>query len=257
MNRMSRRLPDPPLATRRARLGGVLKRMPVLGREEGQAEAALGQGKVLDNHVLTFELQKGEAAYVRRSSMIFASGPFAMTTERIAKRGLPLLGLFSGQNLWANRFEAEGLVKVVAGRDYHGTVIGLPVTPDAPVWLQPSLYLGHKGALSFVTRRVARREFWTLTEVAGEGTVWIKAPGRSFRERLGDEPVIVDTNYVAAVRGTFSAHGKVFTGGQYLKSGEAENVKLSGSGDVIIQTEVPLTAQASGGILGTILDIFV
>ncbi|GGY43257.1 AIM24 family protein [Parvularcula lutaonensis] len=254
---MTRRLPELPLAARRARLGEALKRLPVLGREEGQAEVALRQDQVLDNHVLTFDLEKGETAYARRSSLMFASGDFHMTTERIAKRGLPLLGLFSGQNLWANRFEARGLVKIIAGRDFHGTVIGLPVSGEEPVWLQPSLYLGHRGTLSFVTRRVAKREFWTLTEVTGEGTVWIKAPGRSFRQKLSSEPVIVDTNYVAAVRGDFSAHGKVFTGAQYLKSGEAENVRLSGTGDVIIQTEVPLSAQASGGILGTILDIFV
>jgi uncharacterized protein (AIM24 family) len=179
-----------------------------------------------------------------------------MKTSRIASRRLPLIGLFSGQNLWANRFEAEGPVQIIAGRDFHGTVLGLPVTGGIPVFLQPALYLGHRGDLEFTVRRVAKREFWTLTEVTGEGTVWIKAPGRSFSKPLRtDDSVIVDTNYVAAVRGSFSANGKVFSSGQYLKSGEAENVRIKGEGDMLIHTELPPQEGGSGGPFGWILDL--
>jgi uncharacterized protein (AIM24 family) len=200
-----------------------------------------------------------EAGYVRRSSLIFADGDFGMTTRRIASRRVPFLGLFSGQNLWANRFEAgETPVSLIAGRDYHGTVLGLEVVEGEPVFLQPALYLGHTGALSFTVRRVAKREFWTLTEVTGKGTVYVKVPGRTLRRELSAErAVIVDTNYVAAVRGTFSAHGKVFTGGQYLRSGEAENVKLTGVGDVLIQSELPPESGGGGGFFGGLLDLFV
>lgn len=252
---MRRYVPTPPPGLRRARAETYVRRLPLVGEEP---EGALGQTRVLDDHVLTMKLAAGETGFVRRSSLIFASGDFSMKTRRIAAKSLPLIGIFSGQNLWANCFEAETETTLIAGRDFHGTVVGLDVSEDRPVWLQPALYLGHRGDLRFITRRVAKREFWTLTEVSGSGTVWIKAPGRTFRQKLDPEtPVITDTNYVAAVRGAFSADGKVFTRGQYLRSGEAENVKLRGAGDVLMQTEVPISVAGSGGILGAILDIFV
>lgn len=204
------------------------------------------------------ELDEGDVGFVRRSSLIYAGGDFRLKTRRIASKTIPVLGIFSGQNLWANRFEAETPTTLVAGRDYHGTVLGMEVKEDEAVWLQPALYLGHRGELDFTVKRVARREFWTLTRVTGEGTVWIKAPGRSFRKALDPEtPVVVDTNYVAAVRGDFFADGRVFTRGQYLRSGEAENVKIRGTGDVLIQTEVPITAGGAGGPFGFLLDLFI
>ena len=217
----------------------------------------------LARHVLTLTLAAGETAYVRRSSLMLAEGPFRLTTRRIASKRVPLVGLFSGQNLWANRFEADGPVRLVAGRDYHGLVLGLTVTPETPVWLQPALYLGHQGDLAFTVRRVAKREFWSLTEVRGTGTVHIKAPGRAFSVPLGQDAegaareIIVDTNYVAAVRRPFRADGRVFSAGQYLRSGEAENVRLSGEGDVLMQTELPPETGGGGGLLGGVLDLFV
>ncbi|MEM9810163.1 MAG: AIM24 family protein [Pseudomonadota bacterium] len=231
--------------------------LPLVPQDGATAGLALHQTKVLDDHVLTMRIKEGETGFVRRSSLIYAAGDFRMTTKRIAAKALPLLGLFSGQNLWANRFEAQSDTMLIAGRDFHGTVLALEVEEGEEVWLQPSLYLGHRGDLTFLVKRVAKREFWTLTRVTGSGTVWIKVPGRSFRQPLDPQSsVIVDTSYVSVIRGAFKAHGRVFTSGQYLRSGEAENVRLRGDGDVLIQTEVPITAAGRGGILGTVLDIF-
>ena len=231
---------------------------------EGQAgQASLRGEDALSRHVLSLSLAPGEHAFVRRSSLMLAEGAFGMTTRRIASKRVPIIGLFSGQNLWANRFEAEGPVRIVAGRDYHGVIMSLQVTEDRPIWLQPALYLGHQGDLAFTVRRVAKREFWSLTEVRGTGTLHLKAPGRAFAVPLGTgadgapREVIVDTNYVAAVRGPFTAHGRVFSAGQYLKSGEAENVRLSGEGDVLMQTELPPETGGGGGFLGGILDLFI
>lgn len=221
------------------------------------AQAATRTDDVLDRHVLTLRLTAGETAYVRRSSLMMAEGRFGMKTRRIASKRVPIMGLFSGQNLWANEFTAENDVRLISGRDYHGVVMGLAVTPERPVWLQPALYLGHRGDLDFTVKRVAKREFWTLTRVSGTGTVHIKAPGRSFATPLGGRDVIVDTNYVAAIRGAFQAHGKVFSAGQYLKSGEAENVRLTGDGDVLMQTELPPETGGGGGFFGGLIDLFV
>lgn len=228
-----------------------------LPAEPAAAQAAAGGEAALDRHVLDMLLEPGETGFLRRSSLILAQGDFEMTTRRIASRAVPILGLFSGQNLWANRFDAgEGGARVVGCRDYHGIALGLPVTEAVPVFLQPALYLGHRGALTFTVKRVAKREFWTLTRVTGEGTVYIKAPGRAFSAPLSQSDLIVDTNYVAAVRGRFDAHGRVFRAGQYLRSGEAENVRITGEGDVLLQTELPPESGGGGGILDSLLHGF-
>lgn len=225
--------------------------------EAKAAQVALRGADALERHVLEMRLARGETGYVRRSSLMLAEGRFAMHTRRIASKRVPIMGLFSGQALWANRFTAETATRLVAGRDYHGLVLSLDVTPERDVWLQPALYLGHQGDLSFTVKRVAKREFWTLTRVTGTGTVHLKAPGRTFTQKLLSEDVIVDTNYVAAIRGTFTAHGKVFSAGQYLKSGEAENVRLMGEGDVLMQTELPPESGSGGGLFGGLIDLFV
>ena len=210
----------------------------------------------LHGDIMELRLDAGQSAYVRRSSLIFAEGEFELKTKRIAKKRFGILALFSGQVRWANIYNAKSDLKLLAGRDFPGTVMSLNVSPDAPVHIKPGLYLGHIGELSFNTRRVAKKEFWTLNEISGTGTVYLKMPGRPLLIPMADTPQIVDTNYVAAIAGTFDAHGKVFTSGEVMKSGELENVKLTGDGMVIFQSENPGDGGGGGGgIVQTILDI--
>jgi uncharacterized protein (AIM24 family) len=205
---------------------------------------------------LTLDVYPGETVFIRRSSLIAIDGKFAMKTHKIAKRSLSVIGLFSGQTMWANAFTAEeGGLQIIAGRDFHGRVASIAVTPDMPVFIQPGLYLGHKGDLTFLIKRVAKKEFWTLTEVTGSGTVHIKLPGRPMLQQLRNDGMIVDTDYVSAICGSFEAFGKVFKTGEVVKSGELSNVRLSGQGEMILQSENPEGADGSGGIFGSLVDM--
>lgn len=207
-------------------------------------------------NILKLHLHGEDAAFIRRSSLIFADGAFELTTQRIAKRRFNLLGIFSGQVRWANKFQTEAApVTLMASRDFIGTVASIDVSDDTPVHIKPGLYIGHKGDLVFDTKRVAKKEFWTLTKVTGSGTVFIKLPGQQLENEMSQTPQIVDTNYVAAIIGAFEANGKVFTSKQLLKSGELENVKLKGDGMVVFQSENPGDASSGGGILSSIIDI--
>jgi len=206
--------------------------------------------------VLEATLYPGETMFVRRSSLIAIEGGFEMKTEQVAKRRFSVIGQFSGQTRWANVFTAKsGTVSLIAGRDYHGRVVSIAVTPDTPVFIQPSLYLAHKGDLTIDTKRVAKKEFWTLTKISGSGTVHIKLPGRPTLRALSSEGAVVDTDYVAAIRGEFEAFGKVFNTGELVKSGELSNVRLTGSGEMILQSENPEEADSGGGVFGGLLDL--
>lgn len=205
---------------------------------------------------LSLNLAAGETAYVRRSSLIFADGEFQLATKRIAKRRFGLISFFTGQVRWSNIYTAgETGLKLIAGRDFIGTVACLEVRPEAPVHIKPGLYLAHQGDLTFNTRRVAKKEFWVLNEVSGTGRVYIKMPGRPLPRPMTQHASIVDSNYVAAISGTFEAHGKVFKAKDVLKSGELENVKLKGDGTLLFQSENPSDRGSGGGIFQTIIDI--
>lgn len=207
---------------------------------------------------LRIELASGEHVWVRRSSLITAEGPFELTTHKIAKKRFNIFGFFSGQSRWANKFTAQGgPVTIIAGRDFYGTVISFDVTPENPVHISPSLYLAHQGELDLDTKKVAKKEFWTLTEVIGTGTLHIKVPGRPVQRELSKTPIVVDTNYVAAVQGAFEANGNVFKASRVVKSGELENVNLSGVGTFLLQSENPEDAggDSGGGIISSILDL--
>jgi uncharacterized protein (AIM24 family) len=220
--------------------------------------ADLPPGISFGGDVLTLNLETGDVGHVRRSCLILAEGPFKMTSHMIAKRRFSVIGTFSGQVRWANRFEAEEApVSILAGRDFFGTVVTLHVSEDAPIYIQPGSYLAHQGELVFNTERVAKKEFWTLTNVSGNGIVHLKIPGRPTVRAMREEGAVTDTNYVAAICGTFEAHGKVFKAKELIKSGEMENVRLSGAGHVIFQSQNPeeVSDSGGGGIWGLIGDL--
>ncbi len=189
---------------------------------------------------LSVTLAPGETLWLRRSSLLHAEGPFDLSTHFIAKSRFNIFGFFSGQNRWANKFTAkDAAVHILASRDYAGDVIALEVTPERSVFISPSLHLAHQGELTLDTKRVAEKEFWTLTEITGTGRVWIKLHGLALTRVLSSDGAITDTNYVAAIAGTFTAYGRVFKTGELMRTGELENVRLAGEGEVIFQSENP------------------
>ncbi|MEL6661654.1 MAG: AIM24 family protein [Pseudomonadota bacterium] len=222
-----------------------------------RSPATSDHGIGLGGETLTLALQPGESAFIRRSSLVFAKGDFKLTTHRIAKTRFNIFALFSGDVRWANRFDAQDApVTLMAARDYPGRIVALPVSPDRPLFLQPTRYLAHRGDLAFNVRRVAKKEFWTLAEVTGTGRVYIKLPGDPKVVALTSEGAIVDTNYVAAISGDFQAYGKVFTSGEVMKSGELSNVRLSGTGHFVLQSQNPEETgnDGGGGLIGSILN---
>jgi uncharacterized protein (AIM24 family) len=212
----------------------------------------------IEGGLLSITLQPGETLWLRRSSLIHAEGPFDLTTHFIARSRFNIFGFFSGQNRWANKFTAKDApVHILAGRDYAGAIVALDVTPDRPAYISPPLHLAHQGTLTFDTRRVAKKEFWTLTQVTGDGRVFLKVHGHALARALTAEGAITDTNYVAAITGTFTAFGKVFSAGELMRSGELENVRIAGDGDIIFQSENPeeTTTSSGSGPLSSILNL--
>lgn len=90
-----------------------------------------------------------------------------------------LTGVASGQGLFTTTLEGQGQVALMS----EGDCIGIPVTPNAPVFVDPQAYLAHTGQLTTgIKTDVSWKTFigqtsgesWQL-QFTGTGTVYIQA----------------------------------------------------------------------------------
>ncbi len=93
-----------------------------------------------------------------------------------------LRGAVSGQGLFTTTLQGTGEVAILS----DGNAIGLEVTPDKPVFVDPDAYIGHKGNLSSnIVTDVNWKSFIGQTsgesyqvKFTGQGTVYIQASER-------------------------------------------------------------------------------
>lgn len=91
-------------------------------------------------------------------------------------------GMVSGQGLFTTTLQGTGDVAILS----DGNAIGLPVTTDRPVFVDPNAYIGHKGSLtSTIVTDVNWKTFVGQTsgesyqvKFMGQGTVYIQASER-------------------------------------------------------------------------------
>ena len=93
-----------------------------------------------------------------------------------------LRGAVSGQGLFTTTLKGTGEVAILS----DGNAIGLPVTPDRPVFVDPNAYIGHLGQLtSAIVTDVNWKTFVGQAsgesyqvKFSGQGTVYIQASER-------------------------------------------------------------------------------
>ena len=115
---------------------------------------AQGSGSILyarrGQHVTIIQLT-GETMYVESSSVLAFDGRLRTGTVFQGNQGVQGLvrGAVSGQGLFTSTFDGRGELAILS----QGNAIGLDVTPEHPVFVDPNAYVGHKGTLSsqFVT----------------------------------------------------------------------------------------------------------
>jgi uncharacterized protein (AIM24 family) len=150
--------------------------------------AAKGSGSVYyacDGLFVTIIPVRGETLYVESDNLLAFDARLAAGTMFLGNQGGVqgvLRGAVSGQGLFTTTLQGTGEVAILS----DGNAIGLPVTPDAPVCVDPQAYLGHTGQLgsaivtdlnwkSFVGQ--ASGESYQV-KFSGQGTVYIQASER-------------------------------------------------------------------------------
>ncbi|OYO32044.1 AIM24 family protein [Janthinobacterium sp. PC23-8] len=150
--------------------------------------AARGSGSVYYAHAglfVTIIPVRGETLYVESDTLLAFDARLTAGTMFLGNQGGiqgVVRGAVSGQGLFTTTLQGTGEVAILS----DGNTIGLPVTPDVPVFVDPQAYIGHTGQLSsnivtdlnwktFVGQ--ASGESYQV-KFTGQGTVYIQASER-------------------------------------------------------------------------------
>ncbi len=150
--------------------------------------AARGTGKVFyayDGLFVTIIPVRNETLYVESDVLLAFDARLTAGTMFLGNQGGVqgiVRGAVSGQGLFTTTFQGTGEVAILS----DGNAIGLPVTPEVPVCVDPQAYIGHTGNLSssivtdlnwktFVGQ--ASGESYQM-KFSGSGTVYIQASER-------------------------------------------------------------------------------
>lgn len=156
---------------------------------EGHAlMSAKGRGKICyayDGRFVTIVQVTGDTLYVEADNLLAYDARLTSGTMFLGNQGGVsgvLRGAVSGQGLFTTTLSGRGEAAILS----DGNAIGLPVTPDVPLCVDPQAYIGHTGQLqSNIVTDVNWKTF--VGQASGEsyqirftgtGTVWIQASER-------------------------------------------------------------------------------
>ena len=128
---------------------------------------------------------RGETFYVESSSLLVFDSCLRIGTMFQGNQGAIqgiVKGLVTDQGLFTTTLQGVGELAIVS----KGNAIGLDVTPQKPIFVDPNAYIGHKGQLSsnFVTDLSWKNLIGQASgesyqfEFTGSGTVYIQASER-------------------------------------------------------------------------------
>lgn len=166
--------------------GGV---MGMIGRRVANEQTPLmsveGSGTVMfghgGHHIQVINLT-GETLYVEADRLLAFDGTLQQGTMFMGSQGGVMgmvRGQVTGQGLFTTTLKGHGSVAVMA----HGGVIGLPITPNRPVHVDPQAYVAHHGD---VRNKLSAALGWRdmvgrgsgeafQLELSGQGAVFVQA----------------------------------------------------------------------------------
>ncbi len=169
--------------------GGVQDLAMRAATSEGYAlMLAKGSGRVYYGHngyFVTIVPLQNETFYVESDSLLAFDDRLQPGTMFIGNQGGVsgiIRGAVSGQGLFCSTLKGTGEVAILS----DGNAIGLTVTPEQPVFVDPDAYIGHKGNLSSaIVTDLNWKSFIGQTsgesyqvKFMGQGTVYIQASER-------------------------------------------------------------------------------
>ena len=204
--------------------------------------------------VVICRLQSGEALNCESGAMSWMTPNMQMETSG-GGAGKMFGRLFSGENLFQNRYTAQGGEGMIAfAASFPGSIAAVEIDPSHPVVVQKGGYLasetGVELSIFFQKKGMAGffgGEGFIMQKLSGQGTAFLEFDGSIVTYDLSaGEKLVVDTGNVAMIDATCSIDVQQVKGVKnVLFGGEGLfNTVITGPGRVILQT-MPLSSFVS------------
>lgn len=204
--------------------------------------------------VVVCNLNAGESVINESGSMAWMSPNMKM--ETVGGGAGKMLGrLFSGENLFQNRYTAQGGAGMIAfASSFPGNIVAIEVTPNKPVIMQKSAFLAGTSGVelsTFFSKKAGAGFFggegFIMQKVSGSGIVFAEIDGHAVSYDLGrGESMIVDTGYLAIMDSTCTMDIQSVPGVKnMLFGGEGMfNTVVTGPGRITLQS-MPISGVAA------------
>lgn len=204
--------------------------------------------------MVKFYLDPGESVVVEAGSMVGMSPHMGIKTSIGGTRQ----GLFGkvinfivafirkflgGESMFFNTYTPQGKQgELWVSPAMVGDLMGMPVSPGAPIVIQPGSFVASTPGVVLKTRwgglkSIIGKEGAFLLEASGEGTVWVNAYG-GMKEIQVAGTFICDTGHMVAFDSSLNYKLRLAGKGMLtaFKSGEGFIFEFSGNGKLIVQS---------------------
>ncbi len=208
--------------------------------------------------VVICQLQRGETMITEGGAMSWMSPNMQMETTSGGGFGRALGRLFAGENLFLNRYTAQGGPGTIAfASKFPGSIRPFVVSPGREIILQKCGFLAAEDSVdisTFFQKKLGAGFFggegFILQRASGSGTVFAEFDGHVVEYDLAPgESIVVDSGHLAAMDASCSMDIQMVSGAKNIFFGGEGlfDTVVTGPGKVCLQT---MSIAKLAGLLG-------
>ena len=196
--------------------------------------------------VVICEVDSGETMICESGSMSWMTPNMKMSTEG-GGAGKIFGRLFSGENLFQNKYTAENGTGMIAfAASFSGDIRAYEITPDKPIIVQKKAFLASTTGVELnvhFQQKVGAGFFggegFIMQKISGSGTAFIEVDGSTVEYNLQPgQKLVIDTGYLAMMDESVTLEIQKVSGVKnVLLGGEGLfNTVVTGPGRILLQT---------------------
>ena len=210
------------------------------------------QGQTLP--VVICHLDNGETMVTEGGAMSWMSPNIRMETTTGGGLGKALGRMFSGENLFLNRYTANGNGMIAFASSFPGKIVPFEIRPGKEYIFQKKAFLAAESGVDVSVHFQKKLgaglfggEGFVLQKISGNGIAFAEFDGHVVEYELAaGQKIVVDTGYLGAMESTCSMDVQMVQGAKNaLFGGEGLfNTVITGPGHIWLQT-MPVSSVAS------------
>ncbi len=197
--------------------------------------------------VVICELTAGETMITESGSMSWMTPNMQMETTTNGGLGKAFGRVFSGENMFQNRYTAMGANGMIAfASSFPGSIIPIEITPDKPIIVQKRAFLAATSGVELSVHFQKKfgaglfgGEGFIMQRLSGSGLAFIEIDGHAVNYDLAPgQQMVVDTGYLAMMDATCNMEIKSVPGlkNKFFGGEGFFNTVITGPGKLTVQT---------------------